>query len=219
MNGETVACPSCGTRFRVRPEVAGRAVRCSRCGQVFTMPAAGGQKPARAPAAEAIKPHGAAPGAIPARGGTPGADPGRGGTPRGTTARGGVPSADTARGDAPGPHTARGAAPSSSAARAGAQDAAEAHERQRDMPEALVGGLDEIDAIPQPGDAPAVGELGLSSAGGPTIHEPAARQGQAGKTSDSACAACGRTLAPSAVICVACGFDRRTGQRVDSELA
>jgi ribosomal protein L37E len=112
----------------------------------------------------------------------------------------------------------RGDAPGSNAARAGAQDAAEAHERQRDMPEALVGGLDEIDAIPQPGDAPAVGELGLSSAGGPTIHEPAARQGQAGKTSDTTCAACGRTLAPSAVICVACGFDRRTGRRVDAEL-
>jgi len=208
MNDETVACPSCGTRFRVRPEVAGRAVRCSRCGQVFMMPAAQGQKPAPTVAPDASKARGATPKATRAREGTPNAAQARGATPHASQGHAGAAGAPHVPAAGPDRSDPLGRGPEAPDGQVGTPDGIEAHG----------GALDGIDAIPQPGDAPAVGELGLSSAGGPTIHEPAARQGQVGKTSDSACAACGRTLAPSAVICVACGFDRRTRQRVDAEL-
>ncbi len=34
-----VSCPSCGTRYRHEQDLAGRAARCSRCGEVFPFPA------------------------------------------------------------------------------------------------------------------------------------------------------------------------------------
>ncbi len=46
-----VSCPSCGQRFRVRQQSAGRAVKCPHCGQTVNVPlAAGSQGQAAAPA-------------------------------------------------------------------------------------------------------------------------------------------------------------------------
>jgi ribosomal protein S27E len=38
-----VACDGCGHRTKVGLEVAGRRVRCKKCGQIFRVPAAGGE--------------------------------------------------------------------------------------------------------------------------------------------------------------------------------
>jgi hypothetical protein len=54
-----VAC-QCGAKFAAKDELAGKAVKCPKCGQPLKIPAAGGAPASEAPSAAAKKPAGAA---------------------------------------------------------------------------------------------------------------------------------------------------------------
>ncbi len=105
MDSDNVACPSCGTRYRFSPEIAGRAVQCSRCGDVFLMPVVGRRKGRRTRPPEAPEQR-----------------------PR-------VTIANDESGGAASRKPARGGPPQSAEARAGRADGSAAHERGRDASE------------------------------------------------------------------------------------